>query len=515
MKGNFFSSIRFRAYVLFALTLALALFFHNALTYFSFKDALQRKIDALLDVKAQAVESTLHAYKEGRKTNETGPAQATQRNWFSDIFGGGAVVVRPEGLEDPYEDILHHLTRNTLAPEIEPTIVVDIYSLNGRLTDTSSTGINPGRLDSDVLEHVLNDGKAFYTERMRFGNRTVPVRAVAVLLSENGRARDIVQARIPLQSMLARLHWLMLELALRSLVVLVLVSGGGIVLVKFTLRPVDRMTRAIRNIKPDSLDKRLPVPDTHDEIARLAETFNELLGRMEKSFRSQRQIVQDISHELKTPLTIIRGQFEVALKKRRPEEEYVEILQSGLEEIQKVRQIVDNLLLLARFDSPGHALEMKSIELKKLLESVLHDTRILCLEKEIDVSFAAGNEVSVHGNIVHLDRLFRNLLENAAKYNVPHGKIDVALEEDRENAWITIRDTGIGIADPEIEKVFDRFYRVDQARSSREGFGLGLSIAKSIVDAHRGRIQVQSAVGQGTTFRVALPRKSDFSFLSV
>jgi heavy metal sensor kinase len=502
MKTGFFSSIRFRAYLLYVVVLSLALFFHNALTYVGFRETLERKVDSLLAAKVQAVESTLRTYRDAQKKVEA--SAASDSNWFSDLFRSASNARALT--DDPHEVLFRHLTRNPLSPDpTQPSIAIDLFDAQGRLVDSSSPGQNPADLPPDILRQLRDGHRVFYTPTLGEKSKRFSSRAMAARLHDSGGTPRFVQTRIPLRSVRQQLNWFILQMFLRSLVVIVLASGGGILLVRFTLRPVDRMTTTILGIKPDNLDQRLRVPETQDEIARLAETFNEMLARLERSFHSQRQIVQDISHELKTPLTIIRGQIEVALKKRRSPEEYEEILQSSLEEIQKVRRIVDNLLLLARFDSPGHAMAMKPVALKHLLEELVQEIRIQSQEKQIAVSLNTPREVTIRGNDVHLDRLFRNLLENAVKYNVTRGRIDVTLAEDRDNACVTVRDTGIGIAGGEIHKVFDRFYRVDQARSSREGFGLGLSIAKSIVDAHGGIIEAESAVGQGTTFRVYLP----------
>jgi signal transduction histidine kinase len=239
----------------------------------------------------------------------------------------------------------------------------------------------------------------------------------------------------------------------------------------------------------------------------LADTFNEMLARLEKAFSSQQQFIQDISHELKTPLTVLRGELEVTLKKSRSAEEYAVVLRSCLEEIDKIRRIVENLLILAKLDTKGAPAETKPVDLCALLDKVTEHLKVLAEQKSIALNTVAPESVSMKGHETQLRRLFVNLVDNAIKYTPPKGKVVVSLKKDNDLAVAEISDTGQGIPADELPYIFDRFYRVDKARTS-EGFGLGLSIARSIAQAHKGDIKVRSHEGLGTTFTVFLPLTS-------
>lgn len=504
----FFSSIRFKIFILYVIALSLTLTFFNLLIYWNHKEVLEHKIDLLLDARVQTVESAVLTYwKAEAKAAKSGG------NWFADLFGGAQ---KKPGPEDPYDTVIRYLTYDDLLSPAHDNlrIFIDVFNVDGNLVDSSHSNRGFKVLDKAILHRVLQGQKVLYAFALPSEKGRVPGRALAKLLVRDGRASQIVQARVPMKPIRAELRELLVKLFARSAAVIVLASWGSFFLVKRTLSPVDQMTRMIRNIKPDNLDKRIQVPATADEIARLAETFNEMLMRLEKSFLSQRQIIQDVSHELKTPLTIVRGQIEVTLKKKRSAAEYEETLQSALEEVVKLRRIVDNLLLLAKFDNLGLLLEMKTLDLNVLLEDILQDIRLLGQEKSLRVSFVAGEPARVDGNEVYLERLFRNLLENAVKYNSEGGSIRVVSETEADTVKVTIEDTGVGIPPQEREKIFDRFYRIDRARASGDGFGLGLSIAKSVVDAHKGRIEVQSTPGSGTAFFVWLPVGRAHHFLS-
>lgn len=185
-------------------------------------------------------------------------------------------------------------------------------------------------------------------------------------------------------------------------------------------------------------------------------------------------------------------------------QEYESALHSSLEEINKINRLVENLLILARFDNKEIPLETKSLNLNILIERVVDDIKVLAEQKNIEINFSAQERIVLEADGNQVRQLFLNLLDNAIKYTPKDGKVILSLKKEDNFVKIQISDTGIGIAENELPFIFDRFYRVDKARSSL-GFGLGLSIAKSIVETHKGRIEVRSQPGQGTTFTIFLP----------
>jgi len=287
---------------------------------------------------------------------------------------------------------------------------------------------------------------------------------------------------------------------------LCLAGGGGWFLAHRALLPVDRMTRAARQIGASRLHARLELAGTNDELDRLAETLNEMLTRLEAAFTEMRQFTADASHELQTPLTILRGEVEIALRAERSPDEYVKVMRSALEEIERISLLVEGLLLLARSDAGVLRMDRKPLDPMTLIEDVLGRLGPMARAKSIALSLGSMEPMELQGDLVHLRRLLFNLVDNAIKYTPPGGTIRVSMEKRDEWAVLSVEDSGIGIAAEEQRKVFQRFYRSAEARSGGQGgSGLGLAIVKSIAEAHEGRVEIESAQGLGSIFRVFLP----------
>ena len=281
---------------------------------------------------------------------------------------------------------------------------------------------------------------------------------------------------------------------------------GGLALAHKSLHPVDDITRRARRITAENLDQSLPAPAFDDEIGRLILTFNEMIERLRTSFAQIRQFSADASHELRTPLTIIRGEIELTLRSNKTPEEYRRVLQSSLEEILRMSAIIDNLLMLAKADRGGYLADFSEIDLRSLVEELFEDSEALAERKRILVSLKNAAPITIVGDRVRLRQLFLNLIDNAIKYTPDGGSVALSIEQQDGTAVFTVEDSGIGIPEDEQGKIFDRFYRVDKARSREAGgSGLGLSIAKWIAELHRGTITVESEVNRGSRFTVRLP----------
>jgi heavy metal sensor kinase len=281
---------------------------------------------------------------------------------------------------------------------------------------------------------------------------------------------------------------------------------GGLALANKSLRPVNEVTTRTRRITAENLDQTLPVRAVDDEIGRLTSTINEMINRLHESFAHVRQFSADASHELRTPLTIMRGEIELALRSPKTPEEYRRTLQSSLEEILRMTSIIDNLLVLAKADRGIYHAEFSEVGLHALVDELFEDIEVLAGQKNIHISLCENVPVTIVGDRLRLRQLFLNLIDNAIKYTPAGGSVTLTVGRQDGNAVFQVADTGIGIPADEIGKIFDRFYRVDKARS-RElgGTGLGLSIAKWIVELHRGSISVTSEPQKGSTFTVSFP----------
>lgn len=273
-----------------------------------------------------------------------------------------------------------------------------------------------------------------------------------------------------------------------------------------SLKPVDEMTKTARHITAQNLGQKIPHSGINDELGRLASTFNEMIDRLRSSFDQIKQFSIDASHELRTPLTIMRGQVELALHTEKTPDEYRRVLASNLEEIIRMSSIVENLLMLSKADLGRLELTRETVPLHEVLRDLYEDCEILAQKKHITVSLTRADEVSIVGDRMRIRQLLLNLIDNAIKYTPEGGSISLELRHFDGSAVVSVSDTGIGIPKEEIPKIFDRFYRVDKARSRTfGGSGLGLSISKWIADAHGGKIEVHSEVQKGTTFTVYLP----------
>lgn len=267
-------------------------------------------------------------------------------------------------------------------------------------------------------------------------------------------------------------------------------------------QPLEEIAAIARQIsRADDLSRRVPDTNRTDEIGDLARALNQTLERLERLFHAQQRLMADVSHELRTPLTAIRGNVDLIRRMGEADPESLAAIQA---EIERMTRLVSDLLLLARADTGALPMQKKVVELDNLLFDVYRQARIL--QGKVEVSISGVDQVSVWGDTDRLKQLFLNLVDNAIKYTLPGGKVALCLS--KENGWakLEISDTGIGIAAKDLPYIFDRFYRVDKARTRTQGgSGLGLSIAKWIVQAHDGEIQIRSEVGVGTTFTVLLP----------
>jgi len=274
-----------------------------------------------------------------------------------------------------------------------------------------------------------------------------------------------------------------------------------------SLAPVDRIIRTAEQIGVDNLSRRLEIPEPHDELRRLTETLNSMLERIETSFRRIARFTADASHDLRTPITIIRATAEIALRKRRTEPEYQEALTRVLQTSVETSGMLENLLALARADAGAGGLEMHTLDLTAHVRKAQERAAVLAAAKSVSlIALVPDTTVLVRADTVAIDRLLLILLDNAVKYTAPGGRCEIELEKSENEAHIVVRDSGVGIETNELELVFERFHRCDQARSPETpGSGLGLSIARWIASVHGGSIRAASTIGVGSEFLVTLP----------
>jgi heavy metal sensor kinase len=282
---------------------------------------------------------------------------------------------------------------------------------------------------------------------------------------------------------------------------------GGAILAKQATGPLNKMTETAERISVDHLDERIKLQGADIELKRLAEAFNQMLDRLDASFKQIRQFTADASHELRTPVAILMGETDLAVNNLLDYEECKAALSSRREELQRMAQIVDDLLALSQFDHGQKALQRKRLDFSDLVIEICEQQRNQARSKGVDLQLTKTAPLEVDGDATRLRQMVRNVLDNAIKYTPNGGAVTVELDQTQNHRFeLRVSDTGIGIPDNALGHIFDRFYRVDEARTREAGgSGLGLSIVKQIVDAHGGTIKVNSEVGIGTIVSVFLP----------
>lgn len=348
------------------------------------------------------------------------------------------------------------------------------------------------------------EGKTIF-ESVRYPDEP-PLRLVSVPIKFDDTLVNIVRVGTSLQPIEETLDRLLLVLLASFPVGLVLALVGGWFLAGRALRPVESITQAAQRIAAGDLTQRLTVPHSSDEIGRLAATFNDMIARLDASFRQVRQFGTDASHELRTPLTVLKGETELALRRPRSSDDYRLVLESSLEEIDRMNRIVEELFFLSRADLGEVKMEHLPVRLDALVEDVQRQAALLGQDREVHVLLGSMTPCTVQGDELRLRELLLNLVDNAVKYSKPGEKVELSLLCDGCQARLSVKDAGIGIRSDAIPAIFDRFYRTDDARAHvKGGTGLGLAICKWITEAHHGRIEVRSTPGQGSTFTVILP----------
>lgn len=363
-------------------------------------------------------------------------------------------------------------------------------------------------------DNLVSDTLPSFTTYVREGARADDNR----LLSHywlNGERYRIVMTRSEIASVTAAYPLSEIDATLRRLfaamlyalpLVLVISVWTGWFIAGRSLRPVDEITRLARQITASNLEQRLPRAQNNDEIGRLIDTLNEMIARLESSFSQVRQFTSDASHELKTPLAILMGELEIALRRPMTIEEYKATVASCLEEVERLTHVVQGLLELSRAETGQSVIDRKPVRLSTLVADVCDDVMLIAESKHVQLTTDIQLDLQIIGDKVRLHQAILNVVENAVKYTPSAGAVRVELRKVEDEIRLLVSDTGIGIAAEHIPFLFDRFYRVDKARSKNiHGTGLGLAIVKWIVDVHNGTIKVVSTEGAGTTMQITFP----------
>ena len=484
----FFRSIRFKVLLWYMAILTTTLLIFSGILYGVFNKFLTDSLDDLICSRAEGLANSIEAYwisPQGGKNVEVEPS-SDNLNSFKEIA--------QDWVEEKRKD-----------PELMKVFVQILDTKGERIFATKNMPFLTPLAKAD-FDDILRGEDSFDTlagttpngEKSKFRVYTKPV-------IEEGKVRYVVQASGPIDLISFALNNLIFVLFILLPLTILLAAIPGVLLARLTLRPIDRMVKTLNQITAENLKLKIHIPDTKDEVKRLADTFNDMIERLDRSFSSQQNFIQDISYELKMPLIALREDLELAIKKPYSKEEYDAIIHKGLEEIDKFSVVIDDLLVLAKFDNSQMPLEIKKVNLNEIIGGAVREMKVYAAEKDIALSSFLQDTIMLDGDEVQFKRIFVNLLDNAIKYTNRKGKIIVSVHKDKNFANITVSDTGIGMPEDELSYIFDRFYQITKPRNNRHAFGLGLSIAKSIVESHKGKISVESQIGKGSTFTISLP----------
>jgi len=382
-------------------------------------------------------------------------------------------------------------------PEYEEDRAVDVWAAGGDqlYRSAASAALPPPPLTAASVQHRYDSIEA-NGKRWRTLTRTANVGGAAVVLRV-ARSEELLRSQ---------LSEILTVLGLGLPIVAVFAGVGGYVLARRALSPIDRLASEAKRITADRLHERLSVVNQHDEIGRLTSVINDTFARLEASFDQLRRFTADASHELRTPLAIMRGIGEVGLGEARSPGEYKEAIGSMLEEVDRLTTLVDTLLRLARGDAGTIRLSREPVDLGQLAREVVSSLTILAEERSQRIIVDEADRVVANVDRLVLREAITNLLDNAIKYSSAGSSIDIRLRRDGDSAVLEFADQGPGIPPSYRERVFDRFFRVDEARSrATGGTGLGLAIAKWAVEMHGGLIALHENPGGGSVFLICVP----------
>ncbi len=485
-------SIRFKTTLLYSGILLGILLAYNSVLYFSLRSILVRDVDEELKIKAGEISNILLAYEKIKNTS-LHPMSVLEN------------LLQKHGVLPDRAVIVDDLWRSNFKTLKLKEDYINILNVSGRSL-LHSNNVTPG------IKDLISEQFGFSNNEVYCGTvekRSLKVRVINLPFIYKHNLPLTIQVATPLRPVHQFLARFMMISSGCILGTIALTSFLGSFFVKHILRPVVAVTRTANDISHMDLAKRISMGDTDIELKQLIDSFNAMLERLEKSFIHINEFNSYVAHELKTPLAIVKGELELAIEQLKEKNENDTILSDCLEEIDRMIKIIKDLLFLAKIDYKPQILKFEKINFQKFFEEIIEHGTILASEKKIKLtadSLKLKETLTIDADKVHLRRLFLNIITNAIKYTPANGNIHLSVKREKDHLFFDISDTGEGISEENLQKIFDKFFRVDKEETTQNaGFGLGLSIALSIAKAHKGDIKVKSKFNEGTTFTVILP----------
>jgi len=498
------NSIKFKISVIYTFILGVILILYSGFLYLSLYNTLYDDLDRELETKVQAIQKTTEQYME-----------IIGDDPMSLIFAVRRAISLKGGHPDKTKILTAKQKKDILELEKKWANQYDKFDLNEDFIHFAKINgqslVKSANISTELRTTFLKKLKAREKEEVsytKFKFKKKNLRFIQVPLPYKGDKKYILQMGTSQKPILDLLENRKFYIFVSIPVILLLTSFIGRFLAVRILNPVADITTLAKDITHEDLSKRITAKYADEEVHLLVQSFNEMIGRLEKSFAHINEFSSHVAHELKTPIAIIRGEAELALRKDRSSEEYKHVIQVSLDESRRLLKIVEDLLLLAKLDYKPEIFHFEKIELTTFFQEIFEQTKILASERNIQTKFTQPQEsLAINADKLHLRRLFFNIIHNAIKFTLPEGLIEIKVTNDNESVSVEIRDTGVGIIKEDISKIFDRFYHIDRRENIHaDGNGLGLNISQAIAKIHHGEIKVVSHPDQGSTFTVILPR---------
>ncbi|MBF0504399.1 MAG: HAMP domain-containing protein [Candidatus Omnitrophica bacterium] len=488
MRSN---SLRFEISILHTAILGVILVVFSSVLYFISRASFQQ-IDQQLKVKAEAVDTSIRTYLNAFGDDPGALAKSVQKTFAMKEEGPFAIKLRKISADWVRQSLALSLNKATLT------------FFDRQKKDVTSTP----DLDKGLLDVFLEYTRIPKGETMAFRTVTYNHKRLRVITYPFGRdpaGEYFIQVGITedpiMQQLLNWLYSILISLPL----ILLLTGFVGRRQAARILAPVNEITQMANKITHQDLSARITAKHFDREMGSLIDSFNDMIARLERSFRHIEEFSYHVAHELKTPLTIIKGEADLLLRRERSKEEYQEALRIVLEESQRMLKTIEDLLLLTKLDYSPEVLKFETFNFVEFFNEICEQSRILASKKLITVTLETQGTIAplvMKGDKLHLRRLFFNIIDNAVKFTPEGGSIDIKITTGEDKIITSISDTGEGISPENLSKIFDKFFRSQNACG---GNGLGLSIAATIAKLHKGEISAESCVSQGTTFKIILP----------